>query len=68
MDKDILKEIIRLREEIHFDNFLYYIKDSPVISDFDFDQKLKKLESLENLYPEFGDPNSPTKRVGGEVC
>ena len=67
MDKDILEEIIRLREEIHFDNFLYYIKDSPVISDFDFDQKLKKLESLENLYPEFGDPNSPTKRVGGEV-
>jgi len=67
MDKEILKEILKLREEIHFDNYLYYIKDSPVISDFDFDQKLKKLESLEILYPEFEDPNSPTKRVGGDV-
>ena len=67
MDKEILKEILKLREEIHFDNYLYYIKDSPAISDFDFDQKLKKLESLENLYPEFEDPNSPTKRVGGDV-
>ena len=36
-------------------------------SDFDFDQKLKKLEDLEELYPEFDDPNSPTKRVGGDV-
>ena len=67
MDKEVLKKILKLRKEIHFDNYLYYIKDSPAISDFDFDQKLKKLESLENLYPEFEDPNSPTKRVGGDV-
>ena len=67
MNKEIKNQIFTLREEIHHDNYLYYIKDSPVISDFDFDQKLKRLESLENLYPEIDDPNSPTKRVGGSV-
>lgn len=67
MSKEIKNDIITLREEIHYDNFLYYVKDSPVISDFDFDQKLKRLESLENLYPELDDPNSPTKRIGGSV-
>jgi DNA ligase (NAD+) len=67
MNKEIKNQIFTLREEIHHDNYLYYIKDSPVISDFDFDQKLKRLEFLENLYPELDDPNSPTKRVGGSV-
>ena len=67
MSKEIKNDIITLREEIHYDNFLYYVKDSPVISDFDFDQKLKRLESLENLYPELDDPNSPTKRIGGSI-
>ena len=68
MSKEIKNEIITLREEIHYNNFLYYVKDSPIISDFDFDEKLKKLESLENTYPELGDPNSPTKRVGGSIA
>ena len=67
MDKEIKKKIFKLREEIHLDNHLYYVKDSPVISDFDFDEKIKKLESLEKLYPQLEDPNSPTKRVGGYV-
>lgn len=41
--------------------------DTPTISDFDFDQKLKQLEALEAAHPEFDDPNSPTHRVGGAV-
>ena len=64
MNKGIQEEILKLRKEIHYNNYLYYIKDSPIISDFDFDQKLKKLESLEKKHPQFQDPNSPTKRVG----
>ena len=67
MDKNFKAEILKLREEIHHANYLYYIKDIPVISDFDFDQKLRKLENLEKKYPELEDLNSPTKRVGGGV-
>lgn len=67
MNEDIKRDIFKLREEIHFHNHLYYIKDSPVISDYEFDQKLKHLNSLELKYPELDDPNSPTKRVGGGV-
>jgi DNA ligase (NAD+) len=43
------------------------VLDEPVISDYDFDQKLKDLEQLEQLYPEYFDANSPTQRVGGAV-
>src|SRR5690606_15035193 len=48
-------------------NYLYYTKDSPEISDFDFDMKLKELQALEEQYPEFSSPTSPTKRVGGDI-
>ena len=52
MNEDIKRDIFKLREEIHFHNHLYYIKDSPVISDYEFDQKLKNLNSLELKYPD----------------
>ncbi len=56
-----------LREELHEHNYRYYILDKPVISDYEFDMKLKELQALEAQHPEFYDPNSPTLRVGGEV-
>lgn len=59
--------IIQLREELHQHNHNYYVLDSPTISDFDFDMKLKQLQVLESQYPEMHDPNSPTLRVGGAV-
>ena len=43
------------------------MNSNSVISDFDFDQLLKELEQLEKDFPQYDDPNSPTKRVGGEV-
>ena len=61
------KKINQLREELHQHNYQYYILDSPVISDYDFDQKLKTLQALEEKYPAFFDANSPTQRVGGNV-
>ena len=64
---DIEERINTLREELHQHNYNYYVLDKPVISDFDFDKKLKELEELEDRYPQFADPNSPTQRVGGEV-
>lgn len=65
--EDIQKMIQNLREELNEHNHNYYVLDSPVISDFEFDQKLKRLQDLENKYPEFFDENSPTQRVGGTI-
>ena len=62
---DVQIEIERLRSELHKHNHRYYTLDAPVISDYDFDQLLKKLEQLEAAHPEFFDPNSPSVRVGG---
>ena len=66
MDKN-LKEILELRKILREHNYNYYVLDEPVISDYEFDALLKKLQSLEERFPEFDDPNSPSKRVGGEV-
>jgi len=63
----IEEQILALRNELQTHNHSYYVLDTPTISDFDFDQKLKQLETLEAAHPEFDDPNSPTHRVGGAV-
>lgn len=67
MSKPALEEIHALREELHRYNFHYYQKSESLISDFEFDQKLKRLQSLEDEHPEAFDPNSPTQRVGGGI-
>jgi DNA ligase (NAD+) len=59
------KEIENLRAELERHNRLYYLEAAPEISDFEFDQRLKRLQELETAHPEFADPNSPTHRVGG---
>ncbi len=61
------KLILQLRDELRQHNYNYYVLDNPTISDFDFDMKLKQLQTLEAQFPELHDPNSPTLRVGGEV-
>ncbi len=64
---NVLESIKQLREELHQHNHNYYVLDNPTISDFEFDQKLKQLQDLETLHPEFFDENSPTQRVGGTI-
>lgn len=64
-DENIKLEIENLRKEINHHNDLYYNNDSPEISDFDYDMLLRRLETLEKMYPQFDDENSPTKKVGG---
>jgi len=64
---NIKEKINQLREELNQHNYNYYVLDAPVISDFEFDQMLKQLQQLEEQYPEFFDPNSPTQRVGGTI-
>lgn len=61
------EKIQQLREELNEHNYNYYVLDNPTISDYEFDQKLKELQALEQAYPEFYDENSPTVRVGGSV-
>lgn len=64
---DVHKIIQDLRDELNQHNYNYYVLDNPTISDFEFDQKLKQLQELENQHPEFFDDNSPTQRVGGTI-
>ena len=58
------KKIKKLREELEYHNYKYYVENNPVISDYEYDQLLKKLESLEEQYPDLITPDSPTQRVG----
>ena len=64
---NIEKEIKLLRDELHNHNKLYYIDDSPIISEYEFDMKLRKLKILEEKHPNFYDSNSPSQRIGGEI-
>lgn len=61
------EKIQQLRDELNQHNYNYYVLDTPTISDYEFDQKLKELQALEQAYPEFYDENSPTVRVGGSI-
>ncbi|WP_405602386.1 NAD-dependent DNA ligase LigA [Streptomyces sp. NBC_01410] len=56
----------RLAEQVEGHRFRYYVKDSPVISDGEFDKLLRELEALEEQYPELRTPDSPTQKVAGQ--
>lgn len=63
----IKQEIEKLREEINKHNYNYYVMDNPTISDFEYDDLMRRLIKLEEENPELRDPNSPSVRVGGAV-
>ena len=56
----------RLREALRYHNYRYYVQDDPVISDAEYDELMRELESLESKFPELKSPDSPTEQVGGE--
>ncbi len=67
-EKEIAKaRIVALTLELEEHNHRYYVRNAPTISDQQFDHLLKELEGLENAFPEFASPNSPTQRVGGDI-
>ncbi|WP_420387305.1 NAD-dependent DNA ligase LigA [Roseivirga sp.] len=66
-EQQALSEIQRLSEEINRHNDLYYQKDQPEISDFEFDKLLEKLIALENEFPQYRFEDSPSQRVGGTI-
>ena len=61
------EKINELTQELKKHNYNYYVLAEPSISDREFDMKLKELEKLEQAFPQFADPNSPTKQVGGDI-
>ncbi|HEY2847537.1 MAG TPA: NAD-dependent DNA ligase LigA, partial [Pyrinomonadaceae bacterium] len=67
MPANVEKDIAKLRAEIEHHNDLYYQKEAPEISDFEFDQLLERLKKLEADNPELITPDSPTQRVGGKA-
>ncbi len=68
MDKNEARaRIDELTTQLNEHNYKYYVLSRPVISDYEFDMLMKELEDLEEQYPEFADPDSPTKRVGGDI-
>ena len=56
-----------LVKELNQHTYNYYVLAMPTIADYEFDKKLETLAKLEKEHPEFADPNSPTKRVGGDL-
>ena len=60
----VKKRIGKLRDEINRHNYLYYVLDNPEISDAEYDGLMRELKELEERYPQFLTPDSPTQRVG----
>jgi len=65
IDKKIRERIERLRKEIHYHDYKYYVENNPEISDYEYDQLMRELKELEDRYPTLRSPVSPTQRVGG---
>jgi DNA ligase (NAD+) len=64
---DVRERMEQLRSLIRYHNEKYYDQDSPEITDYEYDQLLLELRKLEEQYPEYASPDSPTQRVGGTV-
>lgn len=63
---NIQKRIKELSEQLEYHSKKYYVEDNPEISDFEYDRMLRELETLEEEYPQYLSPLSPTQRVGGK--
>lgn len=64
---DVKEKIESLREELHRHNYNYYVLNSPLISDQDFDRMMRELQDMEEAYPQYKNENSPTVRVGSDL-
>ncbi len=62
-----IQRIKELRNQLHHHNYLYYVQNSPTLSDQEFDHLMRELQDLEAKHPEVYDPNSPTQRVGSDL-
>ena len=65
--EEIRKKVEGLRKEVRHHSYLYYVKDAPEITHYEFDHLYRQLVDLEKEYPELVTPDSPTQRVGGKA-
>jgi DNA ligase (NAD+) len=66
-NSEAYRRILELREELRYHNYRYYVLDAPVISDAEYDRMLAELKRLEEQYPQWITPDSPTQVVGAGV-
>src|SRR4051812_46720510 len=59
-------EVEKLRDELRYHEYQYYVLDDPKISDTEYDALMQKLQALEQQHPELITPDSPSRRVGGK--
>lgn len=59
------EELQRLKQEINFHSYRYYVLDAPVVSDYEYDRLSARLNEIEAAHPEWVTPDSPSQRVGG---
>ena len=62
-----LQRIQELRQQLNEHNHNYYVLNQPTISDQEFDRLMRELQDLEQSYPQYADPLSPTQRVGSDI-
>jgi len=63
-ENEVKKRIDEIRKLINYHNHRYYVLDSPEISDAEYDELMRELQRLEEEFPQFLTPDSPTQRVG----
>jgi len=68
MNERLQKEIEKLRDEIREHDYKYYVLSDPSISDYDYDQLVKKLEKIEKENPDLITPDSPTQRIASDAA
>jgi DNA ligase (NAD+) len=64
--EEVKRRVEELRREIEYHNYRYYVLDSPIISDAEYDRLMRELQQFEEKYPELITPDSPTQRVGAK--
>lgn len=62
--EEAIVELEKLRKEIEYHNYLYYVKDSPIISDAEYDRLFRRLLEIEAQFPDLVTADSPSQRVG----
>ncbi len=63
---NVKQRVEKLREQIRYHNYRYYVLDDPEIPDAEYDRMMRELQKLEAAHPELITPDSPTQRVGAQ--
>lgn len=66
MKKTPKERIDELVDLLNYYNYMYYVENNPVVSDYEYDRLYKELVELEEKYPEYKRPDSPTQKIGGK--